>query len=225
MPQDFDGIPILDNLRSWFFSFSTERKPEDIPALWRVFRLAQGEAPLDNELFAEAFDAALKVRMVNVNLTMGLFWIRPQRFLSLDSTNRAYLNIALPAGGLSFAFYRDTVHKVASRGVSVPQVSHQAWLAGTSIPGSSVGTSQPTAKSLAQPGFWLVGAYWSGNDPPDQTQRFCAEGIWENGYEDRYLDEVRSIRGWRQDCYQVSSYAEGWPAFRFCRQNGFLYDD
>ena len=40
--------------------------------------------------------------------------------------------------------------------------------------------------------FWFVGASWGGTE--DQTMRFLEEGIWENGYDDRYLDEVRSMR-------------------------------
>ena len=39
---------------------------------------------------------------------------------------------------------------------------------------------------------WFVGATWDGND--DQTPRFLSEGIWENGYDDEYLDLVRSMR-------------------------------
>ena len=40
--------------------------------------------------------------------------------------------------------------------------------------------------------YWFVGASYGGTD--DQTPRFLEEGIWENGYDDRYLDEVRSMR-------------------------------
>ena len=40
--------------------------------------------------------------------------------------------------------------------------------------------------------YWFVGASYRGTD--DQTSRFLEEGIWENGYDDRYLDEVRSMR-------------------------------
>ena len=39
---------------------------------------------------------------------------------------------------------------------------------------------------------WFVGASYGGTD--DQTPRFLLEGIWENGYEDRYLDLVRSMQ-------------------------------
>ncbi len=33
---------------------------------------------------------------------------------------------------------------------------------------------------------WFVGASYGGTD--DQMSRFLAEGIWENGYEDKYLE-------------------------------------
>lgn len=39
---------------------------------------------------------------------------------------------------------------------------------------------------------WFVGAAFGGTN--DQTQRFIEEGIWQNGYQDRYLDAVRSIQ-------------------------------
>jgi 5-methylcytosine-specific restriction protein B len=40
--------------------------------------------------------------------------------------------------------------------------------------------------------FWFVGASW--DDGGDQCDRFVRDGIWENGYEDRYLDDVRKMR-------------------------------
>ena len=42
------------------------------------------------------------------------------------------------------------------------------------------------------PSYWFVGASYS--DDGDQSARFLREGIWENGYTDKYLDLVRSIQ-------------------------------
>ena len=39
---------------------------------------------------------------------------------------------------------------------------------------------------------WFVGASYRGTD--DQLPRFLSDGIWENGYEDKHLDVVRSMR-------------------------------
>ena len=48
-----------------------------------------------------------------------------------------------------------------------------------------------TENSSAQ-ASWFVGASYGGTD--DQLPRFLSEGIWENGYEDKHLDVVRSMR-------------------------------
>ena len=39
---------------------------------------------------------------------------------------------------------------------------------------------------------WFVGAIYGRTD--DRIARFLQEGIWENGYPDKYLDDVKSIR-------------------------------
>jgi 5-methylcytosine-specific restriction protein B len=39
---------------------------------------------------------------------------------------------------------------------------------------------------------WFVGAMYSGYN--DQLPRFLKDGIWENGYEDKYLEEVKSVQ-------------------------------
>ena len=48
------------------------------------------------------------------------------------------------------------------------------------------------AENTGRRASWFVGASYNRSD--DQTPRFLAEGIWENGYKDRYLDVVRSMR-------------------------------
>lgn len=50
------------------------------------------------------------------------------------------------------------------------------------------------SEELADPRpCWFVGAYYLGGGG-DQTAKFLEAGIWENGYPDRYHDEVNSIR-------------------------------
>ena len=50
--------------------------------------------------------------------------------------------------------------------------------------------TQPEAGAARS--HWFVGAMF--NESEDQTPRFVSEGIWENGYEDKYLDLVKAIR-------------------------------
>ena len=195
LPTDFDGIPLLNNQRSWFFPFQSERTERDVKRLWRVFRLALGADPLHDPDFLQAFDDALEVKGTNFNLTIGLFWIRPDTFLNLDQNNRRLLKIKLPSAGLSAKFYVDVVESVLSTGKSLPELSHQAWAEASQSPQES--ESKPEAEEPQLPSennFWMVGAYWRDHDPSDLTQRFLDEGIWTNGYDDRHLDDVRSMR-------------------------------
>lgn len=193
LPTEFSGVPILNNLNSWFFSYQSHRKPGDIPKLWEVFKPGLAKEPFASPAFAKAFDEALEVRNANVNLTTALFWIRPRRFLSLDSVMRKFLNIKLPARGMTADFYRQTMEEIQrKRKDPLPELSFAAWLAGKST-SNAEGAKVETA--LQQDiDYWMVGAYWHDEEQPDQTSRLIAEGIWENGYEDRYLDQVKAMK-------------------------------
>jgi len=185
IPTDFQGTPVVNNQRSWFFSYRPDRKFNDIDKLWKVFKLALGENPLENPDFLNAFDEALGVWGTNLNLTMGLFWIRPNTFLGLDQNNRSYLDIKIPSKGLSSEFYVDIITRATDSGKSIPQISHEAWL--------SPSTSGTLTQKSDDVDYWLVSAYWEDNDPPDQTDRFLEEGVWINRHDDRYIDVVNSM--------------------------------
>ncbi len=110
IPDGFTGIPVLNNQNTWFFSYADKRKPEDIDILWEIFAqaLVLEQAGLEDEnarrAFAAAYDRALTVRHVKWNLGIGLYWIRPWFFPTLDSKNRSYiekkLHIAIKTNGL-----------------------------------------------------------------------------------------------------------------------------
>jgi 5-methylcytosine-specific restriction protein B len=187
LPTDFSGIPLLNNQKSWLFAYQPGRGVNDVKRLWTVFKLALADKPLENPEFLKAFDEALEVPNTNINLTMGLFWVRPEDFLNLDGVNREYLNIKLPSGGLSSDFYVKSVRDIVKRGQSLFEISHKAW--------EAMNGDQPVVKTekSSNINYWMVGAYWAGSDPQDQTQRFLEEGVWENGYDDKFLDEVKSI--------------------------------
>ena len=52
--------------------------------------------------------------------------------------------------------------------------------------------SKPERAGSRARACWFVGATYGGTD--DQTPRFLQEGIWENGYQDKYLDAVKYIQ-------------------------------
>ena len=95
VPTSFEGIPVLNNYKSWFFSYSHERGEDDIERLWQVFESAiryvgeEGE-DLATE-FSDAYDAASDIHGVGWNLSIGLYWIRPWAFIPLDTNTQAYV--------------------------------------------------------------------------------------------------------------------------------------
>ncbi len=104
VPQTFEGIPLLNNLKSWYFPFEVNRASDHIDSLWRVFAAALAFADADDDLareeFANAFDSANGRRGVAWNLTFGLYWIRPWAFLSLDNNSQTYVSkkLGVPIG-------------------------------------------------------------------------------------------------------------------------------
>ena len=92
------GVPILNSQRSWFFDYDNKRNADDIERLWAVFaeaiRFAESNAPDDQYVrsaFINAYDKATRVKWVGWNLTMGLYWIRPRSFPTLDERSRKYI--------------------------------------------------------------------------------------------------------------------------------------
>jgi len=49
------------------------------------------------------------------------------------------------------------------------------------------------AETEAERSYWFVGAAWEARTA-DQTSRFLSEGVWQNGYEDQFLDQVREMK-------------------------------
>ena len=195
LPEDFNGVPVLNNLRSWFFPNQTSRDANDIGRLWRVFHLGLSEQdPLESKEFLKAFDEALKVKQTNVNLTMGLFWIRPDTFLNLDQNNREYLGIRLPADGLTAKFYAEMVRLLREEEKPFPEISLAAWGAENERVRMIAEAQEAQYRAWGGVSYWLVGAYWDDRDPADQTDRFLEEGLWENGYKNRYINDVMSMR-------------------------------
>lgn len=127
LPEDLNGIPILDNRKSWFFTIKATRGTDDIAKLWKVFQLALKKSPLKSREFLKAFDDAMKVKGANINLTMGLFWINPHTFINLDETNRTLLNVDLPTKGLNAKFYAEIIKQFTSAKNSFPELSLEAW--------------------------------------------------------------------------------------------------
>lgn len=118
IPKDFEGIPVLNNQKSHFFGFRSHRGKNDIQNLWNLFIKV-----VNDENFEEEYNTVIKQFIIKVNITMGLFWIRPKKFLAFDRTNRQYLKeqygIKLPNKAPEYSEYMkilDSINKKMASG-------------------------------------------------------------------------------------------------------------
>ena len=147
VPDSFEGIPILNNQKSWFFGFDNKRQPDDIDTLWEAFAQAIAFAESDDaearSAFVSAYDNATQRYGVGWNLTMGLYWIRPWNFPTLDGQSQRYiskkLNVQIgmngPKGRCNATDYLAVLDTLEARFQedaypvhSFPELSLAAWL-------------------------------------------------------------------------------------------------
>ena len=73
VPDDFDGIPVVNPLKAWFFPYADKRKPDDIPSLWALAEVVVKDPP--ESLDTKLVDRCLEIETVGLpKLTMGMFW-------------------------------------------------------------------------------------------------------------------------------------------------------
>ena len=151
LPKDWDGIPSVDSRNSWFFPFASKRAKDDISSLWALAEAAIGQQI--DRIDASLFDRCLRIKQIGLpKLTMGLFWLRPRKYLSIDSRVKKYLEQkGLVFTGKDFDAYRHFVQKVRQKhGNDYAQISRQAFLEQTTLlPNNEVG-KDPNKKPMPE---------------------------------------------------------------------------
>jgi predicted Mrr-cat superfamily restriction endonuclease len=140
VPDDFAGIPVLNNMKSWFTDYSQNRGDDDVEALWRALEAAVAFADDPTEdsrsRFVAEYDTAHAVRGVKWNLSVGLYWARPHRFMTLDSRSRPFIrdrySLADPTNSTEYLSLCDTLLSAFGSGTtsitSFPLLSLAAWM-------------------------------------------------------------------------------------------------
>ncbi|MFH1726865.1 MAG: AAA family ATPase [Pseudomonadota bacterium] len=145
-PETFLGIPVLNNQQSWFFAYENKREKYDIDKLWDFFETAINfsDEQEDNlkSTFINKYDEVNNVRGVGWNITMGLYWIRPWFYLTLDSRSQKYISERLgfeirkssPKGRCTGTEYISLLDEISTRfkeeaypAHSFPELSLNAW--------------------------------------------------------------------------------------------------
>lgn len=127
VPNDFNGIPVVSPMKSVFYPLKSIDPSEDISVLWTLF-----EKMMKNQDFGDEYDSALKINGVNINLSMALFWINPDRFLPLDQNTRTYIQNEFgikDKGVLSYNEYQKLISQMKEKlSYTFEELSYKAWM-------------------------------------------------------------------------------------------------
>ena len=188
VPSDFDGVPILNNQKSHFFGFRPDRKPGDIENLWRLFVKVVKKEDFENE-----YNALLGQFLIGVNITMALFWVRPEDFLAFDSSNRAYMKgrygIVLPNRAPAYSAYMSILNDIKKK-MKEGVIKEKTFceLSANAYNGALNGAGQTRYDDIV--GIWrrrknivLHGAPGTGKtyDIPELAVRLCDPGFMSKG--------------------------------------------
>jgi 5-methylcytosine-specific restriction protein B len=129
VPRDFTGIPVLHNMKSWFFPYAKKREKGHIDLLWRLVKSAANGSfeQVDSALFQEC----LRLKVITItNLTMGLFWVNPKSYLPADRKTRGFVqHKGVLEKPVDYVSYRRWLAEVRFKlGDDYPRISHDAHL-------------------------------------------------------------------------------------------------
>lgn len=188
VPSDFDGVPLLNNQKSHFFGFRPDRKPDDIENLWRLFVKVVKKEDFENE-----YNVLLGQFLIGVNITMALFWVRPEDFLAFDSSNRAYMKgrygIVLPNRAPAYSAYMSILNDIKKK-MKEGIIKEKTFceLSANAYNGAMNGAGQTRYDDIV--GIWrrrknivLHGAPGTGKtyDVPELAVRLCDPRFMSNG--------------------------------------------
>lgn len=165
VPDDFLGIPVMNNQNSTFFYRQTSS--EQIPILWNLF---EAELNDDKSNLVVAFDSLQKFLGIKWNLTIGMYWIRPNSYMPLDELSRNYLaKIGISVfketdlNGKNYFSLLDTIKKKIEKNEikekHIPEISHAAW------------------EKTEGRKYFYAGFSFGGSD--SQLDRLINDGVWE----------------------------------------------
>ena len=95
-PTSFASIPVLNALNAIFFYYQSEQAEQEVDNLWGLFESALAYADSATSKLRDKvshhFNQALNIKgTASSKITMGLYWIAPDAFLSLDSRNKWFI--------------------------------------------------------------------------------------------------------------------------------------
>jgi hypothetical protein len=162
IPSEFEGIPVVNNLQSWFFRYTEKREPDDILKLWRLARETVEKLPSNFD--RQVLEDCLALPMCSLpKLTMGMFWLNPYNYLAVDSRNKAFLarHGIRPARRSADDYFRLLEEVREEFDEDFPSISREAYLATIGDDEGGVTAPPPPPDEKPIPGarnYWWLNA-------------------------------------------------------------------
>lgn len=195
VPNDFAGIPTVNNMSAWFFSWVETRGQNDVELLWQLVRQAL-DRPVD-QIDQQLFEQCRQIRALTIRkLTIGLYWVNPNEFLSCDKKTRAYgQHNGVQIVPTDYASYREWLREMsAALGEEYPKVSYDAHAWFTEQGPGDEDTDEDDVEATTERRFWLI----APGEGASHWDRFHGEGIiaigWENLPDIRQFKDKEALR-------------------------------
>jgi len=205
VPSDFDGIPIINSQKTWFFGWEKNRKGDDIDNLWEFSKQLR-----DDKVSNDLFNKILKIQNIGVAKLTQLFFIcKPQRYISFDNKNLPYfksngfglfinLKDEVQHSPRPFDRFVGFCREISDhfKGRDFWKISHDAYLEATSEKSKkkSIGSSEKTR-------YWVI----SPGEGARVWEDFKTNGIaaigWDGLGDLKKYDSKEEIRGRMQQLY------------------------
>lgn len=157
VPEDFMGIPVVDNRKSWFFAYKSGRGKDDIKWLWELFHKA---VLSPQQITNHVFDRVLTIKNVSItNLSMGLYWVNPDHFTNCDGRMHEYLtthgyNFAKIKNWKDYQAHRESL-KSFIPDLTYYQISFEAWKETTKVEEPEIHYTDSKGKIKKDVKYWL----------------------------------------------------------------------
>ncbi|MGY4686732.1 AAA family ATPase [Petrotoga sp. DB-2] len=203
VPTNFNGIPTLNNIKSFF--------GDEIDELWDLFVSAIKSAEVNTFIdeFKSAFEKAIASKGNGLaSITIGLFWIRPNVFMPLDTHSRKfvseYYGIAVPKENCSGNDYAEFLNTLKNKinedspNLTFPELSYNAWSKESKNPQAelteSITDNQRTSQddSTSKEGIWPKNKNIILYGPPGTGKTYSTIQYAVAIIEEKSLSEVKS---------------------------------
>lgn len=203
-PTLFDALPTMqlrnpgnlrwDSGKDWFRS---EKDSEQKDKIWEQYELAIQYADGDSSKLSkqkQLFDEVCSYKRVGYGLTKGMFYIRPNSYMTMDDNSRKYISdnmgIEIPKGKLTADKYFNALGEMRNKFSSSDSEVHSFIDVSKVAYNGGDDTDDENDKS-----YWMVGFHFGSND--NQWEKFRTEGVWEGfvkSNDNAQINDFKSIQ-------------------------------